>query len=685
MRRRIFVFLALLVLFSGSCAAQKDYTKDQIITDILVKTLKDFHYSSRPINNTFSQDVFDLYLKRLDAQKKFFYEEDIKKLSRFRNSIDDQLLKEDLEFYVRANTILLERIRQIQALYPLILSNAFDFTVQESINFDFDKISYAKNEAEMKDKWRRILKYQALRYYMDLTAKSGKTDIDPRQEKIARDKVAVFMKRMLERLEQQSDLDRFEVYMNAVANVFDPHTSYFPPKQDQDFKIEMTGRLEGIGAMLSEQDGNIKVVNIVPGSAAWRQQQLEAEDIILKVGEGDKEPVDVVEMPLDDAVQLIRGKKGTEVRLTVKKPDGRVLLIPIIRDAVVLEETYARSTILENPLTHTRVGYLDLPAFYHDFDDEGSRNSADDVRAEIEKLKKANIQGLILDLRNNGGGALEDAVRMSGLFISTGPIVQVRDKLGKIEVLRDNDPGIAWDGPLIVLVNTLSASASEIVSAALQDYDRAIIVGSDHTYGKGTVQTYVNIDRFVPYHYKSITPLGALKITLQKFYRVNGDSTQYKGVVPDIILPDLYEYVKIGEKYADYSLPWDRIKAQKYSQWDRTPFDLASLKKHSAARILTNQTFQFISSNARFVEAQQEDQTESLQLSNSLAKEHLLQEKNRQLQQFALRKDEPVLIHHMEDRPAVVNPAFQKNWDDKIQSDKYIAEVFALMDEMLGK
>lgn len=684
MFRYIAVLLFVSILGFWSCGEEKQYSREQVITEILVKTLRDFHYSNRPLNNTLAQDVFNNYLKRLDSQKKFFRQEDIQTLNRYKLQIDDQLRQSDLTFYDQANGILLARIREVQQLLPQLLSNAFDFSVDEDISFDFDALPYTATPAEFRERWRLILKYQVLRAYLELDT-TRQPVVRPELEKKARQKVSRAMNRMLDRMEKQSELDRFQIYMNAIASVFDPHTGYFPPKQDQDFKIEMTGRLEGIGAMLSEQDGNIKVVQIVPGSAAWRQKQLEAEDIILQVGEGSQEPVDVVEMPLDDAVQLIRGRKGTEVRLTVKKPDGRILFIPIVRDAVVLEETYARSVVLEDKKNGLRVGYIDLPAFYHDFDNEGSRSSAEDVRQEIQALKARSIQGLILDLRNNGGGALEDAVRLSGLFIPSGPIVQVRDKTGTVEVLRDNDPGVAWEGPLIVLVNTLSASASEIVGAALQDYGRALIVGSSHTFGKGTVQSYVNIDRFVPMAYQEIKPLGALKITLQKFYRVNGDSTQYKGVVPDIVLPDLYEHIELGEKYTDYSLGWDRIKSQEYTPWAPALPVLDQLQILSRERLLSNQVFSFIRENARFVEQQQQNQSEPLLFTKVLEREKILQEKNQELTVFQKSAEAPVRLIHLEGRPLTASPALVRSWEQKIISDKYLVEVLALMQDLQGK
>ncbi len=676
--------LLFLFLFSTACASRREFSKQELLTDILVKTLSQSHFTGKKINNEFSEDVYSLYLKRLDVQKKFFYQSDIDELDKFKLIIDNELLDHDLEFYEKAQSILGIRIDDVQSNISDILTQPFDFTINESLNFDYDNMPYPKDAAEMHEKWRKILKYETLRRYIELSAEKDQSVYYPTLEKQAREKVAKQINRMLERMKTQDPTDSLELYFNAIANVFDPHTSYFAPKQDEDFTIGMTGKLEGIGALLNEDDGFIKVVRIIPGSASWRQKELEAEDIILKVGQGKEEPVDIVEMPLDEAVQLIRGPKGTQVRLTVKKTDGRIIVIPIIRDAVVIEETYAKSTVLENPQTGTRIGYIDLPVFYHDFKDEGSRSSSGDVLKEIRKLKAQNIQGMILDLRNNGGGALEDAIRMSGLFFKTGPVLQVKNQEGQIEVLNDDDPDISYEGPLIILVNKLSASASEIVSAALQDYKRAIIVGSDSTYGKGTVQSYVNIDRYIPPSHEDYKPLGAIKITLQKFYRVNGDTTQYKGVIPDIILPDLYQYMEIGEKNQDYSIGYDRIKKQNFQPWTASDYDLDELKRLSAARVISNQTLQLIDQNSRFMQEQQKIKTEPLLLSEMLQKEELLKKKNDEIQKNTQLNNKDITIETKGLEKLSKDQQDKLNeWYTKIKTDKYIQEACYIMDDIL--
>jgi carboxyl-terminal processing protease len=407
--------------------------------------------------------------------------------------------------------------------------------------------------------------------------------------------------------------DKLDKFYNALTKVFDPHTNYLIPEEKEDFDIDMSGKLEGIGAILREDNSYIKVERIVPGSASWKTKEVEAEDIILKVGQGKEEPVDVVDMSLRDAVKLIRGKKGSEVRLTIKKPNGLVKVVPIIRDVVEIEESYVKGTVLELAPNKSKIGYINVPKFYRDFNDRAGRNVTDDTRKEIQRLNKEGAEGLILDLRNNGGGALEDARMISGLFIEKGPIVQVKAHTGAVDVLEDNDSSIDFKKPTVVLINRFSASASEIVAAALQDYGRAVVVGGEFSHGKGTVQAVVDLDGYVSPMAKSYSPLGALKITIQKFYRVNGSSTQYKGVTPDIILPDQFAHLESGEKFLDYSIPWGEVKPVKYSRWS-SKLDLRSLKANSTARVKKSEKFKHLMDAMKWYKEQKEKTRRSLTL-----------------------------------------------------------------------
>jgi carboxyl-terminal processing protease len=547
---------------------------------------------------------------------------------------------------------------------------------------------------ELKEQWRLYLKYQTLLTYFDLTgtmknngdklANLKNQSFDVAIESEAREKVAKNLKRSLDRMLQEDNEDRVDNYLNAIASSFDPHTEYMAPQGKDDFDIALTGTLEGIGASLKEDGEYIKVVEIVPGSAAWRQKGLQAEDTILKVAQGESEPVDIVGMPVTEAVKLIRGKKGTEVRLTVRKPDSQIVVIPITRDVVVLEETYAKSAIITNNKASKKYGYIYLPSFYRDYK-TNSRNSADDVRAELQKLNAEKVNGIILDLRNNPGGILDDAVKMSGLFIKKGPVVQIKDGSGKTEVLADSDPGIVYSGPLIVMVNSLSASASEILAAALQDYGRAVIVGGPNTFGKGTVQFVADLDQYLPSNLAGVKPSGSLRLTIKKFYRVSGGSTQWKGVVADVSLPDLYSYLGIQEKAMDYSLPWDTTHSVPYQKWTMAKLNIDALKKASADRVKASKAFKLIGEDIARLKQQKDTSKESLKFTNFITKQKMLKEEADQLQNLPI--DQPSYIKIAKpkaDKENSANPNYQKtkDWLKQISKDAYVDEAWHILDDM---
>ncbi|MEX0812279.1 MAG: carboxy terminal-processing peptidase [Chitinophagales bacterium] len=588
--------------------------KEHVLMDLIFQGLSANHYKSVTLNDEYSNHAFDMYIKRTDYNKRFFLNEDIEKLNVYRNKVDDLVKDKSYELFELSIDIMDKRIQQVKTFYPDILKKPFDFERQEFIELDADKKDFANNIKELKERWRKSLKYQTLRKLHTDLEQQEKSEVDSIKNKSfkemeadAREYVRKSQENFFEQLEKLERQDRVSVYINSLISIYDPHTNYFPPKDKENFDIAISGRLEGIGAQLNQKDGFIKVSRIVPGSASWRQGELEVGDIILKVAQADDEPVDVVDMRLDKAVQLIRGKKGTEVRLTVQKLDGEIKIISIIRDIVVLKETYARSAILQEEGVDEKLGYIKLPKFYTDFTKTGGRTSSDDVANEIEKLKKENIDGLILDLRNNGGGSLQDVVKMVGLFIETGPIVQVKARAGAPYIFEDNDPEIQYNGPLLVMVNPLSASASEILAAAIQDYNRGVIIGAKETHGKGTVQQFVNLDRFLSGDLSEIKPLGSIKLTTQKFYRIDGRSTQLRGVQPDIILPHVYSYIDIGEKEFDYALGWDEIEALDFNKSPQSNFDIKDLQKSSSKRTKHNTTFNLIEENAQRLKAQNEE------------------------------------------------------------------------------
>lgn len=602
--------------------------KEEILIKAMLQGLSQAHYQPEQIDDNFSKRVFDLYLKRIDYSKKFLLQSDVAQLRKYQTDIDDEVKRGSHEFLDLATKLMDQRTKEAQTLYRELLSKPLDFTAEETFQTDFDKAQFPADKAAQRDEWRRYIKYHTMTRLAEIQDEQAKRDAKKATEPAltAAQMEAEARKRVLKYFDEQfSDLmqndanDRLALWANTIANTYDPHTEYFAPKDKESFDIAMTGRFEGIGATLQEKDGQIKVADIIPGSASYRQGQLKAGDIIQRVAQGAAEPVTVEGMRLDKAISFIRGAKGTEVRLTVKKPDGSTQVIPIIRDVVVVEETYAQSAVINEG--GKKIGYLRLPTFYANFNDEkGGRSSAEDVKKELEKLKAENVQGVVFDLRTNGGGSLTDAVEMAGLFIDSGPVVQVRSGQGSAQELRDRDPRVQYDGPLVVMVNKYSASASEILAAAIQDYKRGVIMGSTSTYGKGTVQRIFNLDDALPADFNAIKPFGSLKLTTQKFYRINGGSTQFKGVVPDIILPDAYSYLDQGEKEADYALKWDEISPARYRTWPQAP-QIDKLKAASNARVASSPSFKLVTDIVERMRKRKDDTNVSLKLATYRAEQ----------------------------------------------------------------
>ncbi|MBB6610879.1 carboxy terminal-processing peptidase [Pontibacter sp. Tf4] len=663
--------------------------KDEILLKVLIQGLSQGHFQPEKLDDAFSKKAFNLYLERLDYNKKFLLASDVAKLRQYETTIDDQLRAGSYEFFDLSANLIEQRLKESEAYYKEILAKPFDFTKDETIEIDGEKLAFAKDKKELKEAWRKQLKYQTLVRLADMQEEQEKAKGEKKETKTlaemeveARKKVLDLYDDLYERLYRINRDDRRATYINAIANVYDPHTGYFPPKAKSDFDIEFTGRLEGIGASLQERDGQIKVNEIVPGSPSYIQGDLKPGDAIQKVAQGNNEPVIVEGMRLDDAIQLIRGKKGTEVRLTVKKPDGSTKVIPIIRDVIVFEETYAQSAMIEGD---KKIGYIKLPGFYADFEGNGGPNSADDVKREVEKLKAAGMQGLVLDLRNNGGGSLGDAVKMAGLFINQGPIVQVKTAGGKAIVLDDRDPQVQYDGPLVILVNANSASASEILAAAMQDYKRAVIIGSP-TYGKGTVQQFFELDEALPSQFDAYKPFGALKLTTQKFYRVNGGTTQLRGVIPDIILPDAYTYLEFGEKEQDYPLPFDEIKPAKYTVWSDPKLNLTQIKEASKARISQNKSFNLIKESAERLKKQSENTVRSLALQKYMEEEKRAEAEAKRYEEA--QKEVPVLTVNRlpqdlkELGPDTAKVARNKEFLKSLKQDIYLEEAVEVVAQL---
>ncbi|MCZ2222867.1 MAG: carboxy terminal-processing peptidase [Chitinophagales bacterium] len=544
--------------------------KKKILTSIGL-LIEHQHYSPKKFDESFSKQAFKEFIEQLDGEKNLFIQSDLDDFKKFENYVVEEIRGADIKIVPYVNGIYTKRLNETVNIYKEILASPFNYTIDENYVSDTDSLNYPKNEIEKRERWRKKLKYLALERYIDLlnnreklTTKDSAYKSDTELEKDARERVLKIMNRTFEKFKVNSTEDKlFDTYVNVITNIVDPHTDYFPPIEKRAFDENMSGRFYGIGAQLQEQDGVIKIASLMAGYPAWRSGEIEPNDIIVKVAQGNDEPVDITGYDITDAVKLIRGNKGTEVRLTIKKQSGTIKVVSLIRDEIIQDESYVRSAIINE--NGKKVGYIFLPDFYADFERADGARCSEDVAKEILKLQMEKVQGLIIDLRSNGGGSLYEVVQMVGLFIKSGPVVQVKDKYGKITVLKDENPSVLYTGPLAVMVNGFSASASEIFAAAIQDYKRGIIIGTNSsTYGKGTVQKNIPLGRVLDYS-SGRTEYGAVKLTFQKFYRINGGSTQLKGVEPDIVLPDSYEFLKFREKDNKNSLPWDEISKVDYT------------------------------------------------------------------------------------------------------------------------
>ncbi len=592
-------FIGILFSFTKDNTNNK---KDVLILDLIKEGLTHYHYLNKKIDNEFSENVYKMYLEKLDYNKRFFLQSDINEFAVFKYKIDDNVNSDDFTFFNLTKDTYIKRVSEVGKYIDAALKKPFDFTKEDSILLDSEKKHFAKDKKELKTYWRKYLKYSVLTKLADKikiqddAKKNNDTTVEIKTIEELQKKAVEEVKKNYDdwfhRISKVDEQDLLSLYFNSMTGYYGPHTGYFPPKDKENFDIQISGKLEGIGAQLSQPNAYIKVVKIIAGSPCWKQGELEVGDKILKVAQGDGDPVDVVDMRLDKAIEMIRGKKGTEVRLTVKKTDGSIKIIPIIRDVIILEETFAKSAVIENTVTGKKTGYIYLPGFYADFKNKNGRRSAGDVKKEIQKLKKENINGLILDLRNNGGGSLQDAIDIVGFFIKDGPVVQVKQRTGMPQILKDNDSDILYNNDLVIMVNEFSASASEITAAAIQDYNRGVIVGSEHTFGKGTVQRFLPFDRMVRGN-ENLKPLGDLKLTIQKFYRINGGATQLKGVSSDIVFPDAYAKMDMGEKDLDNPMPWDEIPKAEYKKY-QTKYNIETLRENSSKRISNDTSFNII-------------------------------------------------------------------------------------------
>jgi carboxyl-terminal processing protease len=730
MKRNYKILLAIVLLsatlfaFNLKSGVDSNPDKDKLLLELLTFVLEKGHYSPATIDDAFSKGVYKDYVQALDPSKRFFLQSDIDEFSKFETELDDQLINKDLTFFNLSYDRLMKRMEESKTIYKGIMNVPFDYSIDESFNTDYDKAPYAKNTAELTERWRKQIKLSALSSLTerlkvqekkingvevnedkDLTedSKDGETinfdDSDKTvKENSKDDKTKTFAELEKETRESakksldeyfgfMNDLDRddwFSVYINSITSGYDPHTNYFAPEEKERFDVSISGKLEGIGARLQKKNDFTEISELISGGPAWRGKQLEAGDLVMKVAQGNGLPVDVVGMRLDDVVKKIKGPKGTEVRLTVKKVDGTIKVISIIRDVVEIEETYAKSSVVtKNGLKY---GVIYLPKFYIDFENKDGRDAGKDIALEVERLKMAKVDGIVLDVRDDGGGSLSTVVDIAGLFIEQGPIVQIKSAGRKKEVLYDRDKKIEWDGPLVIMVNSFSASASEILAAAIQDYKRGVIIGSKQTYGKGTVQNVIDLNQFV--RSSDVGDLGALKTTTQKFYRINGGSTQLEGVSSDIVMPDRYAYLKMGERDVDHAMPWDKIDAAAYTVWDKTA-NFNKAISNSKERIAHNEQFKLIEDNAKWIDSRSEESTYSLNIDKFKIAQNAIEEKAKKYKPISQYKNSlkfsSLPYEIVETSKDSILKEKRDRWHEGLAKDIYVEEALNVLDDLQTK
>jgi len=600
LRISIIITFITIAIFGFKLNNEKlsDPEKEKVLLEIVKYVVERGHYSSIQIDDDLSLKIFDDFINKLDPQKRFFTISDIKELDRFKYKIDDQIKAYDLEFFEEIHDRYRSRIAEAKIFVEKAFENNFDFNDKEYIDLDIDSIPFSSDKNQLYERWRKQIKYSIL----DIISQKNSSDsIDDNE--VMMNAISTVKKNTNDFFNYANEIERddwFSVFLNSFVGQFDPHTFYFKPDDKEKFDVSISGNFDGIGARLSKADGNVKIVDVIIGGPVWKDKLLDVGDIILAVGQADQEPISIFGMKLDDSIKLIKGPAGTTVTLRIKKLDGQIKDVKIKRDVVELEETFAKSTLISK--NSKNYGYISLPKFYADFDNYKNRNSANDVKNEIIKLKNNGIKGLILDLRNNGGGSLQTVVEMTGLFIEKGPVVQVKSIGNRKKILYDRDAQVYWNGPLVLLINEMSASASEIISAALQDYNRAIIIGSEKSFGKGTVQNIVDLNRFIS---NSDYDMGAIKVTTDIFYRINGESVQLEGVESDIVIPDSYMYVFDGERDEKNPIKWDKIGPATYTKWQSYDEKFKYVTDQMNRKLNQNNIINDIYERANWIKSQQ--------------------------------------------------------------------------------
>lgn len=613
---KIFMLIPLMSLMFCFNAPQNDDEKMQTIMVSVKNTLSYLHYSPKPINDAYSKDVYKKYFEMVDAGKRYFLQSDMNEFAKHETKLDDYLNQGNLAFYKLTVDRLYQRVDEVDKMTKDIFSKPINLDEEETIILEPKVRKVPVTKQDQYNEWKRFIKYNILQEMESLNAKEeaqkAKKDsviknklqdtiklniltLDQKREK-ATGEVKDLLSETFTRFKKRKKMDWFTVYMNSYTEIFDPHTNYFSPRDKEDFDVNFTGKVIGIGAIIQENKGNLYLGALTVGAPAWKSKQLSEGDKILKVkSKPNQEAVNVVGMLSDEAVRLIRGEEGTPVTLTVEKKDKTIKEVTMIREEVAMEDTYAKSIIINAP-NAKKYGFINLPSFNAEFEKTNGRNASDDIKNELIKLKGQKVDGVILDLRNNGGGSLTEVGDIMGLFMNAGPYVQVKDSGGKTQTLKNKTNNPVWTGPLVIMQNELSASASEILAGAMQDYGRAVVIGSPQSFGKGTVQTFVDLNRFL----STSDDFGSLKLTIQKFYRITGESTQRKGIVSDLEMKDYFTYSEIGERYDDFALAWDKIQPVSFQK--STYFDADALKSKSTARMSNNANYQLMLDAAQWKE-----------------------------------------------------------------------------------
>ena len=703
------VLVASLALWSFIPKQKGDPEKDRLLLELLTFVIEKGHYSPAEIDDNFSKSLYKEYIKSLDPTKRFFLQSDIDEFSKYEMELDDEIKNKDLTFFDLTHTRLKQRINDSKSYYKTILSQPFDFKVEEEFNSEYEKVPYASSISDLKEKWRKQLKLSVLssltdRLKLEEDIKNGvvkekkdslgtkkiekQIDNTPKTyeqiEKETRESTLKSMNEFFNLIDEMEREDWFAVFVNTIAERFDPHTSYFAADDKERFDVSMSGKFFGIGARLQKKNDFTEITELISGGPAWRGKELEVGDIFLKVAQGDKDPVDVVGMKIDDVVKKIKGPKGTEVRLTVKKTDGTIKVIALIRDEIEIEETYLKSSIVEK--NGLKYGVIYLPKFYIDFENADSRDAGKDMAIEVERLKKEGVKGIVLDVRDDGGGSLKTVVDIAGLFIEQGPIVQIKSATGQKEVLYDRDKKVQWDGPLVIMINNFSASASEILAAAIQDYKRGVIIGSKQSYGKGTVQNIIDLNQFI--RNSTLGDLGALKTTTQKFYRINGGSTQLEGVSSDVVMPDKYSYIKMGERDIDNAMPWDKIDAANFSVWNK-PNSISSAIENSKKRIADNNQFKLIDENAKWINERSEDYVYNLQIDKFKTEQKLLEETSKKYKSVLDYKNQLTFNSLPYENELIKKDTALKEkrqrWHESLSKDIYVDEALNVLSDLQSK